>query len=109
MTTATMIVPIERTAEGVFRVGGTRVTLDTVIIAFLQGATAEEIVLRYPTLKLADVYAVVGYYLQHQVEVDDYLQERQQRAERVRAENEARFPPDGIRARLLARRAAKTS
>ena len=109
MATATMTVPIEHTAEGVLRVGGTRVTLDTVVTAFLQGATAEEIVLRYPSLKLADVYAVIGYYLQHQADVDDYLQQRQHRADLVRVENESRFPQDGIRARLLARRAAKTS
>jgi uncharacterized protein (DUF433 family) len=109
MATATINVPIEQTADGVFRVGGTRVTLDTVVTAFLQGATAEEIVLRYPSVSLADVYAVVGYYLQHQDEVDAYLQQRQDRAELVRAEHEARFPSNGIRERLLARRAAKTS
>ncbi len=109
MATATINVPIEQTAEGVFRITGTRVTLDTVVSAFLHGATAEEIVLRYPTLSLADVYAVVGYYLQYQADVDTYLQQRQHRADLMRAEHEARFPPDGIRARLLARRAAKTS
>ncbi len=104
MATATMIVPIESTSDGVLRIRGTRVTLDTVVTAFLYGAAAEEIVLRYPSLNLADVYAVLGYYLQHQDEVNEYLQKRQQRAEVVRAQNEARFPPDGIRARLLARR-----
>jgi uncharacterized protein (DUF433 family) len=109
MATATMTVPIESTPDEVLRISGTRVTLDTVITAFLQGATAEEIVLRYPSLKLADVYAVFSYYLQHQIEVDTYLQQRQQRAELVRAQNEERFPPDGIRARLLARRANRTT
>ncbi len=109
MATATITVPLEQTAEGVFRVSGTRVTLDTVVMAFLQGATAEEIVMRYPSLSLADVYAVVGYYLQHQADVDAYVQQRQHRADLVRAEHEVRFPPDSIRARLLSRRAAKTS
>jgi uncharacterized protein (DUF433 family) len=109
MATTTMTIPIESTADGVLRVGGTRGTLDTVVTAFLQGATAEEIVLRYPSLKLADVYAVITYYLHNQSEVEAYLQQRQQRAELVRAQNEERFPPDGIRARLLARRASHTS
>lgn len=108
MATATMTVPIESTVDGVLCVSGTRVTLDTVVTAFLYGAAAEEIVLRYPSLKLADVYAVLGYYLQHQAEVDAYLQQRQQQAEVVRAQNEVRFPSDGIRARLLARRASDT-
>jgi len=109
MATATMTVPIERTSEGVLWVEGTRVPIDTIIIAFHQGATAEGIALRYPTLKLADIYAVLSYYLQHQAEVDAYLQQRQEHAARVRQENETRFPPDGIRARLLARRAEGTS
>lgn len=109
MATATMTVPIERTTDGVLRVDGTRIPIDTIIFAFHQGATAEEIALRYPALKLADIYTVLSYYLQHQAEVDAYLQQRQEHAARVRQENEARFPPDGIRARLLARRAAKTS
>lgn len=86
------------------RVGSTRVTLDTVISAFLDGATAEEIVHQYPSLELADVYAVIAYYLKRQEEVNAYLQRRRGHAEQVRQQNEARFDPAGIRNRLLARR-----
>ncbi|MEP0758427.1 DUF433 domain-containing protein [Trichocoleus sp. DQ-A2] len=42
--------------------GGTRVTLDTVVAAFNSGATAEEIVFQYPSLQLANIYAVISYY-----------------------------------------------
>lgn len=91
-------------AEGVVRVGETRVTLDTVVAAFLEGATAEEIAEQYPSLPLADIYAVIAYYLNHQAEVDAYLQERQRRAAEIRQEAERRFNPVGIRERLLARR-----
>lgn len=49
--------PFEIAEKGVAFVCGTRVTLDTVIQTFLSGATAEEIVMRYPTLDLADVPA----------------------------------------------------
>jgi hypothetical protein len=80
------------------------VTLDTVVGAFERGATAEEIVQRYPVLRLSDVYAVIGYYLRHQPEVHAYLERRQQEAARVRQENLRRFDPQGIRDRLLARR-----
>jgi len=38
-------------SHGVLRVGGTRVTLDTVIAVFKEGATPEEIVYRYPRVK----------------------------------------------------------
>ena len=48
-------IPLSVDAHGVVRVGGTRVTLDTVMEAFLEGASAEDIVSRYPSLDLADV------------------------------------------------------
>jgi uncharacterized protein (DUF433 family) len=89
---------------GTIRVGGTRVSLDTVVAAFLEGADAEEIVAQYPSLDLADTYAAISYYLRHRSEVDSYLRERAEQAQAVRAEVERRLPPDGIRARLLARR-----
>ena len=86
------------------RVSGTRVTLDTVVAAFEEGATAEEIVFQYPSLDLAGVYAVIAYYLQHRPQVEDYLHQRQARADEVQRQNEARFDPKGIRERLLVRR-----
>jgi hypothetical protein len=50
---------------------------------------------------------VLGYYLRRQDEVDEYLRVRAADAERLRSEIERRFPPDGIRERLLKRRANK--
>ena len=97
-------VPLRTDADGVVRVEGSRVTLDTIMAAFHLGATPEEILQQYPTLKLVDIYAVLAYYLRHQTEVDEYLEARRLEAERVRAENEARFPSAGIRERLMARR-----
>ena len=97
-------VPLTVDADGVVRVGRTRVTLDTVVAAFLEGATAEEIVSQYPALDLADTYAAVSFYLRHRAEVESYLREGEQEAKAVREQAEKRLPPDGIRARLLARR-----
>lgn len=94
--------PIRMDTTGTARVGGTRVTLDTVIGAWLDGATAESIVSSYDVLGLADVYAVITYYLQHRAEVEAYLQRRQEEAEEVRQRIEAAFPPEAFRARLLA-------
>jgi len=96
-------IPLSLDPDGVIRVAKTRVTLDTVVQAFLDGATAEEIVNQYPVLDLADVYAVIGYFLRHQSDVEAYLQQRQEQADAIRMENETRFPPQGIRNRLLAR------
>jgi uncharacterized protein (DUF433 family) len=97
-------VPLRTDEQGVLRVGKTRVPLDTVVYAFNQGASAEEIVMSYPSLELVDVYAVVNYYLHNRTEVDTYLSQREAESARVRKKNEKRFPPKGIRARLLARR-----
>jgi uncharacterized protein (DUF433 family) len=97
-------VPLTVDARGVVRVGGTRVTLDTVVGAFLEGATAEDIVSQYPSVDLADVYAAISYYLRHRSEVASYLEERSRTARTVRERAERRCPPEGLRARLLARR-----
>ena len=55
---------VDRWAGGL-RVGRSRVLLELVIRAFQDGATPEAIVQRYPTTTLADIYAVVAYYLRH--------------------------------------------
>jgi uncharacterized protein (DUF433 family) len=104
LTDATEQVPIRTDPDGVIRVGGTRVTLDTVVAAFDAGATAEEIVQQYPSVTLADVYSVIAYYLRHQSNVRAYLAQRQRQSAEVREENERRFDRTGIRDRLLARR-----
>ena len=100
----TFSIPLQTDANGVIRIGKTRMTLDTVVTAFLEGATAEEIREQYSSLELADIYAVLSYYLQHQTEVNSYLLERQNLANFVQQEAEKRFNPVGIRDRLLARR-----
>ena len=97
-------VPLRTDKQGVLRVGKTRVTLDIVVSAFNQGASAEEIVMSYPSLELADVYAIVNYYLHNRCEVDTYLGQREAESFKIRKANENRFPPKDIRARLLARR-----
>ncbi len=97
-------VPLRTDEHGVMRVGKTRVPLDTVVYAFNQGSSPEEIVMSDPSLELGDVYAVVNYYLHNRTEVDVYLSQREAEAEQIKDKNEKRFPQEGIRARLLARR-----
>ena len=100
--------PIQADEVGVLRVGGTRVRLETVINAFKSGSAAEEILLKYPSLNLTDIYAVITYYLWSREEVDAYMEERRRQEEAVHRENEARFSSAGVRERLLARRARQT-
>jgi uncharacterized protein (DUF433 family) len=96
--------PLRMDSDGVLRVGSTRVTLDTVVGAYRDGASVDEIALGYDTLQLADVHEVLGFYLRHRQIVEAYLASRQAQHDTVRRENEARRPADGIRERLLARR-----
>ena len=97
-------IPLIVNADGVVLISGTRVPLDTIVVEFKQGATAEGIVEQYSSLNLADVYAIISYYLRHQSEVEVYLQQQQQRSQAVRQENERRFSSNGLRDRLLTRR-----
>jgi uncharacterized protein (DUF433 family) len=104
MSEVVTTLPLSVDQAGVMRVGNTRVSLDSVIHAFNEGATPEEIVQQYTTLNLGEVYAVIGYYLQHAEEVEDYLQQRKAQRADLKKEIESRFDPSGIRSRLLARK-----
>jgi uncharacterized protein (DUF433 family) len=91
-------------ADGVIRVSGTRVTLDSILVAFNEGATSEEIAQQYPSVPLADIYHLIGYSLRHTGEMEEYFATRRRESLEVRQQNEARWRPDGVRQRLLARR-----
>lgn len=97
--------PLQVTDDGVIRVTGTRITLDTVVGAFKSGATPEQIAQDYPVLNLVDIYEAIAFYLRHSEAVETYLVEQAQQGQQLRQEMEARFDPQGIRDRLMARRA----
>jgi uncharacterized protein (DUF433 family) len=87
---------------GVVRVGTSRVSLDLIVEQYENGMTPDEIVRAYDTLSLADVYAVIAYYLRHPHEVRAYLKRRTEEAAALRAQIDAKRPPIG-REELLAR------
>jgi uncharacterized protein (DUF433 family) len=99
--------PLQTDADGVVRVAGTRVTLETIVAAFKTGATAEQIAHDYPVVTLVDIYAVITFYLRQREAVEGYLAAQRQAGQHIRQQMEGRFDPHGIRDRLLARRAAK--
>lgn len=98
--------PFRADAHGVVRIGSTRVSLDVVIEAFREGASAEEILLRYSSLDLADIYATIAYYLRHQEQVDGYLLDQEAQAEAARRDVEQHFDTRALRERLARRRSA---
>ena len=76
--------PLSLSEEGTIRVGDTRVSLDSVVHHYRQGATAEEIALRFPALRLADIHSCLAYYLNHQDEVENYMERQRELAKKLK-------------------------
>lgn len=78
--------------EGVYRVGATRVSLDSVVYEFRRGASPESIQRSYPSLSLEQVYGAIAFYLANQTSVDQYLIEGEEEFERLRQASRAANP-----------------
>lgn len=61
--------------DEVYRVAGTRVTLDSIVRRFWEGDAPESIVQSFPVLTLEQIYGAVAYYLHHQAAIDAYLKQ----------------------------------
>ena len=107
LTVAPSPVPLQLDEGGTYRVGPTRVTLDTVVGAFNEGFSVEQIAVQYPTLALEDIYGVITFYLQNRGAVDRYLAGRQREADEIRRRIEATPSVVGLREKLIARRQAR--
>ena len=70
-----------RKIEGVFRVGDSRVSLDSLIYLFREGISAESMVESYPVLTLEQVHGALAFYLWNQNEIDAYLVDGQPAAQ----------------------------
>jgi len=78
-------IPLRQDAEKTIRIGSSRVLLELVIHAFQVGESVEGIVDMYPSLKIADVYAVIAYYLSNPQEIDDYVRQRDEQGEQIQS------------------------
>lgn len=96
-------IPLTQTETGDIFLEGSRIPLETLVLAFNSGDTPEDFVSDYPHLKLADVYAVLSYYLRHREEVDAYVAKQQEGAEQLRQANP--YPATPLRHKVLTRRA----
>lgn len=102
-------ISLRRDEWAVIRIGDTRVRLDSVVYAWQSGESPEQIVDNFDVLTLAEVYAVISYYLQHRATVDAYLRQNREQALLQQQQIEQHYPAEGIRARLLARQATQQS
>ena len=102
-------VPLRTDEAGVIRVGNSRVSLNSIVYDYMNGATVEQIAFDFPTLDLADIHDVIAYYLRHRGDVEQYLADQKQDAASVRSQIEPIVASGDVRQRLLARRAAMES
>jgi len=70
--------------DDAYRVGGSRVSLDSVVYAFLGGQSPESIVDSFPTLSLEQVYGAITFYLSNRDEIDAYLKRGEEEFEELR-------------------------
>lgn len=78
--------------DGQYRVTGTRVSLDSIVYAFLEGKSAESIALAYPVLTLEEVYGAIAFYLSDRDTIDAYLRREQEDFDRLLEEARANDP-----------------
>src|SRR5438552_3478292 len=85
-------VPLTRLENGVYRVTETRIPLERIVEYHKAGESPESIVDAFDTLRLADVYAVISYYLEHKEAVEEYLRQQEEAAAALRRMIEASQP-----------------
>ena len=77
--------PYIESRDGGLYLAGTRVSLDSVVIRFQQGASPDKIVQSFPTLKLSQVYGAIAYYLEIETVIGEYIIEGEREMERSAA------------------------
>jgi uncharacterized protein (DUF433 family) len=78
--------------DGGYYVAGSRVSLDSVVCAFLRGESPDGIVESFPSLSLEQAYGAIAYYLAHQQPIDSYLEEGRAGFARMREESRRKHP-----------------
>src|SRR4028118_1521932 len=73
---------IEQRDEG-YWLKGTRISLDSVVYAFLDGESPESIAQNFPLLSLEQIYGAITFYLAHRELIDVYLQEGEEEFDKL--------------------------
>lgn len=71
--------------DGGYWVSESRVSLDSIVYAFLRGASPENIAQSFPILNLEQVFGAIAFYLANQPEIDSHLRANEADFEAARA------------------------
>lgn len=86
------------------RLKGHRIGIETILFDYLElGLFPEDLVVRYPTLSLEEVYATITYYWHNREQIDAYLRAAQEHEDAMRREQELNPSPAVRRLRELAK------
>jgi uncharacterized protein (DUF433 family) len=107
----TQVSPLRLMEDGTIRVADSRVSLDSVVRHFKLGASAEQIAQKFPALDLAQVYAVITYYLNHEDSIEEYLRQQEATGDEIQKQIESdpqyQEKSTELRTRLMARNSSK--
>src|SRR5436305_12797038 len=104
----TQTLPLRLTEDGTIRVADSRVSLDSIVHHYKLGASAEQIAQKFPSLELADVYAAIAYYLNHEEAIEEYLRQQEVKGaelqKKIESDPQYQKKSAGLRARILSRK-----
>jgi len=93
---------VDQTPQGNWRIAGTRIPIDTIIYAYREGQTPEQIVAEYfPSLSLEQVHGAIAFYLRHRPLLDRHLADNEARFDELR--NASREANRDLRERIMTR------
>lgn len=95
--------PLVQESDGTVHIIGSRITLDTIAGAYKRGDTPREIQEGFPSLSMRQIYGAIAFYLEHEAEVEAYLEWRKEEGETIRREIESGQDTVGFRERLRKR------
>ncbi len=100
---------LNREPTGEIRLAGSRIGLYQLVHYYNDGYSAEMLVCQYPTVALALIHKVLGFYLENKADVDAYVSECKEKLDQLRASSTSRVPLASLRERLEAMHVAETA
>ena len=81
----TQSVPLTIWEDGTIRVKDTRLLIDVIVSAHKRGECPEAIFEAFPSdsYSIADIYAVIAYYLANKEKIEQYMADREKEAEKI--------------------------